>query len=137
MATVGRPFPKGVSGNPGGRPKSLSRKTRELVGGDGEPLIRLWLSIATDERQKTTDRLAARANATGPLGTHWDAGEKHACLRDALALSSPRARAYAREVRAASGDTRRFAPGHHSTPTDTRKRAGPLGAGLGSKVDRR
>jgi hypothetical protein len=41
MATVGRPFPKGVSGNPGGRPKSLSRKTRELVGGDGEPLIRL------------------------------------------------------------------------------------------------
>ena len=31
----GRPFRPGQSGNPGGRPKGLSRATRELVGEDG------------------------------------------------------------------------------------------------------
>jgi hypothetical protein len=48
-----------VSGKPGGRPRSLARKTRELVGEDGEPLVRLWLSIALDESQRTRDRLDA------------------------------------------------------------------------------
>jgi hypothetical protein len=32
---VGRPFPKGRSGNPGGRPKGLAKYVRELVGDDG------------------------------------------------------------------------------------------------------
>ncbi len=40
---VGRPFEKGRSGNPGGRPKGLSRKVREVLGdNDGEVLARLW-----------------------------------------------------------------------------------------------
>jgi hypothetical protein len=51
--------PRGVSGNPGGRPKSLSRSTRELVGGDGLKLAELWWSIARDASQKTSDRLEA------------------------------------------------------------------------------
>jgi hypothetical protein len=58
-ASRGRPFPRGVSGNPGGRPKSLSRSTRELVGEDGMKLAELWWSIARDRSQKTSDRLEA------------------------------------------------------------------------------
>jgi hypothetical protein len=58
-ASRGRPFPPGVSGNPGGRPKSLSRATRELVGEDGRKLAELWWSIARDVSQKTSDRLEA------------------------------------------------------------------------------
>jgi hypothetical protein len=56
---VGRPFPKGVSGNPGGRPKSLGKSTRKVVGEDGMALVELWWSIAQDPMQRTSDRLVA------------------------------------------------------------------------------
>jgi hypothetical protein len=56
---VGRPFPQGVSGNPSGRPRGLSRTTRELVGEDGMALVELWWSIASDPMQRTSDRLVA------------------------------------------------------------------------------
>jgi hypothetical protein len=49
----------GTSGNPGGRPRGLARATRELLGGDGEAIPRLWLSIMNDEKAKTSDRLEA------------------------------------------------------------------------------
>ena len=39
--------------------KSLAKTTRDIVGDDGEALIRLWWSIANDELQKTSDRIAA------------------------------------------------------------------------------
>jgi hypothetical protein len=48
-----------VSGNPGGRPRGLARASRELLGGDGEAIPRLWLSIMNDENAKTSDRLEA------------------------------------------------------------------------------
>jgi Family of unknown function (DUF5681) len=38
-------FQPGVSGNPAGRPKGLARKTRELLGDDGESLVRFWASV--------------------------------------------------------------------------------------------
>lgn len=53
---------KGVSGNPGGRPKGqaeLSRTTRELVGEDGRKLVQLWWDIARDETRRNRDRLEA------------------------------------------------------------------------------
>jgi len=52
-------FPKGISGNPGGRPQGLARATRELVGEDGKKLTELWWSIAQDSMQRTSDRLEA------------------------------------------------------------------------------
>ena len=45
---VGRPFEPGRSGNPGGRPRGLARKVREVLGDDdGETLARLWAGITS------------------------------------------------------------------------------------------
>jgi hypothetical protein len=56
---VGRPWPRGVSGNPGGRPQGLSRATRELVGEDGHKLAEFWYGIMQDETRRDSDRLEA------------------------------------------------------------------------------
>jgi hypothetical protein len=55
----GRPWPKGTSGNPGGRPQGLARATRELVGEDGHKLAEFWFSIMQDETRRDSDRLEA------------------------------------------------------------------------------
>jgi hypothetical protein len=52
-------WPKGVSGNPGGRPKGLAKATRELVGEDGMALAQLWWDIARDETRRDSHRLEA------------------------------------------------------------------------------
>ena len=46
---VGRPFPKGVSGNPGGRPKGLAAYVREQTF-DGEELVDFMLSVMRGEK---------------------------------------------------------------------------------------
>ena len=56
---TGRGFRPGQSGNPGGRPEGLAKTTRELAGGDGEALIKLWWDIARDETRRDADRLRA------------------------------------------------------------------------------
>ncbi len=56
---VGRPFPKGVSGNPGGRPKGLARYVRELVGDDGRRIADFMLGVLDDESERTETRLKA------------------------------------------------------------------------------
>jgi hypothetical protein len=48
-------WPKGTSGNPGGRPRGLARATRELVGEDGMALAQLWWDIARDETRRDSD----------------------------------------------------------------------------------
>ena len=56
---TGAGFMPGQSGNPGGRPKGLSRRVRELVGDDGHEIAEYMFSVLGDERQRTPDRMKA------------------------------------------------------------------------------
>lgn len=55
----GTPWQKGQSGNPGGRPKGIAAKAREIIGNDPSELLDVFLEIARDPKQKATDRRAA------------------------------------------------------------------------------
>ena len=52
-------FKPGQSGNPGGRPKGLAKRVRELVGEDGERIIEFMASVMNDETARKADRLEA------------------------------------------------------------------------------
>src|SRR5918995_6833448 len=56
---TGRGFKPGQSGNPGGRPKGLSKRVRELVGEDGEKIVEFMTSVMADESARKADRLEA------------------------------------------------------------------------------
>jgi hypothetical protein len=56
---TGKGFTPGVSGNPGGRPKGLSRRVRELVGDDGRAIAEFMFGVLSDETQRTADRMEA------------------------------------------------------------------------------
>jgi len=49
----------GQSGNPGGRPKGLTRRVRELVGDNGEAIAQFMYEVMSDEGARTADRLEA------------------------------------------------------------------------------
>jgi hypothetical protein len=53
---TGRGFVKGRSGNPGGRPKGLARKVREVLGDDGgDALVCFWVAVMRGELTSTND----------------------------------------------------------------------------------
>ena len=56
---TGRGFMPGQSGNPGGRPKGLSRRVRELVGEDGQVIAEFMLGVMNDESARNADRIEA------------------------------------------------------------------------------
>jgi hypothetical protein len=87
-----RPFPPGVSGNPGGRAKGLQRRVRELVGDDGDKIAVFLAGVFNDEKQKMTDRLEAarllldRGWGKAPISIETDAPAKFV-LVSAFALA--------------------------------------------------
>lgn len=56
---TGRGFTPGVSGNPGGRPKGLARRVRELVGENGEAIAAFMFELMTDPTARNADRIEA------------------------------------------------------------------------------
>ena len=56
---TGKGFTPGVSGNPGGRPKGLGRRVRELVGDDGHEIAEFMFSLMADPRARNADRIDA------------------------------------------------------------------------------
>ena len=52
-------WPKGISGNPGGRPKGLARYVRELVGDDGRRIADFTLGVLEDDTERTETRMQA------------------------------------------------------------------------------
>lgn len=57
----GRPFPKGVSPNPGGRPpmSESKREAQELLAEGGPGAVRYLTSVYRDEMAPTKERIAA------------------------------------------------------------------------------
>jgi hypothetical protein len=52
-------FRPGQSGNPGGRPKGVTRLVREQFGDDPKQLVQVLWEIASDKSQKASDRIRA------------------------------------------------------------------------------
>ena len=49
----------GAPGNPGGRPKGLARRVRELVGADGEAIAAFMFELMSDASARNADRIEA------------------------------------------------------------------------------
>jgi hypothetical protein len=81
-----KPFPKGVSGNPGGRAKGLQRRVRELVGDDRDKIAVFLADTFNDETAKMGDRLEAakilleRGWGKAPISIQADAPAKFALV---------------------------------------------------------
>jgi hypothetical protein len=57
----GKPFKKGQSGNPGGRPAGLAAYIRQKCGDDGKNLTDFWLLVVYGTDQEIKRRLGCKA----------------------------------------------------------------------------
>lgn len=89
---IGRPFPKGVSGNPGGRAKGLAGRIRAETA-DGGELVAFVLGVFRDRRESTRTRmeaatwLADRAFGKPPMVAQVTLDDDRAGMSDLLELS--------------------------------------------------
>lgn len=74
-----QPWKPGQSGNPGGRPKGLARRVRELVGGDGETIAQFMLDTLTSPECEMRDRMEA---AKWLADRGWGKAANHAPIED-------------------------------------------------------
>ena len=92
---VGRPFPKGVSGNPGGRPKGLAAYVREQTL-DGEEIVDVMISVMRGEKvgglkptvshmMDATTWLADRGFGKALQQSRVDVNDNRESVRDELA----------------------------------------------------
>jgi hypothetical protein len=56
-------FRRGQSGNPGGRPKGLARKVREVIGEDADALVGFWTGVLSGEILTTKTTLDTNGKA--------------------------------------------------------------------------
>ena len=56
---TGKGFVPGQSGNPGGRPRGLARRVRELVGDDGDEIVRFMFDVMSNPKARMADRIEA------------------------------------------------------------------------------
>jgi hypothetical protein len=82
-ATRGRPFEKGISGNPGGRKKGLAGRVRETIGEDGESLVGFWGAVLSGELRTVRTVLDAKGEPTGKTETTYE----KVSVSDRLAVS--------------------------------------------------
>ena len=75
-----KPWKPGQSGNPGGRPKGLAKRVRELVGGDGETIAQFMLDTLQNQDAEMRDRMEA---AKWLADRGWGKAANHAPIEDA------------------------------------------------------
>jgi hypothetical protein len=83
LRVVGRPFEKGQSGNPGGRPKGLAARVREVTD-DGSEIVDLMVGVLRDESASRKERMQA---AEWLADRGWGRAVQE--VRDAPAMTHP------------------------------------------------
>lgn len=61
----GRPFEPGNRANPGGRPKGIARRVREIVGEDGDSVALFWGAVMSGELRTVQSVVNDKGEKTG------------------------------------------------------------------------
>ena len=79
MAKEETQFKPGQSGNPGGRPKGLAKRARELAGGDGSKALEVFAGVMLDDAAPRRDRMEAAARL---LERGWGKAAQYEPVKD-------------------------------------------------------